>query len=295
MEISESLVRDRLAKLDEAKSIYNTGEYYKRYSIGNDGNAENSYTVNGSCFGTAISFFSGSPQKSEVVTDIFVNLGEPKFGRVHDLFNLNKDCALDNFILFEREQMLEHMDYLRKEDGLGLKFDVDLGDDRVIIKVNKEDIVSCGQFRFILFWLRQAYRYPYNLFLIDAMELQRRHPDIELWNLLTIPHFIFASLMYSQNFPEYSGFNDVQKVKKELGEKSFVYDVLSATQREYSQKLYEWQQIKFRDSKYHVRNIRSYMKSAAIEFYDDQTRFDAYEMVLEKKLELWDRYYGKSK
>jgi hypothetical protein len=127
------------------------------------------------------------------------------------------------------------------------------------------------------------------------MELQRRHPDIELWNLLTIPHFIFASLMYSQNFPEYSGFNDVQKVKKELGEKSFVYDVLSATQREYSQKLYEWQQIKFRDSKYHVRNIRSYMKSAAIEFYDDQTRFDAYEMVLEKKLELWDRYYGKSK
>ena len=202
MNIDKERVGELIQKLSEYNSVYVPRE---NYTVTTD-----SRKVIGTneCFGRGIDCFRGT-NIGEVVFSVRVNF---------DILttSITKTIVENNLVFFTQDQLIEHMNYLR--EVLGLSFDMEyFRRKNTYLRITLDrSHVNLGQLRLILFWLREAYTFPQNILLIDAYELAKRHPDIELHNLTAIPILSCRREGYDINFQRTREFVNTEELKMRL-------------------------------------------------------------------------------
>lgn len=169
------------------------------------------------CFGKGIRFYKEKVLTNDVfVFSVKVNF-EPETKKRYCGTGNYTDMVNNNLVLLTQDQLLEHMNYLR--EVLGLSFDITyIKRKNTYLKItfNREHIRNVCQLRLILFWLREAYAFPYNMYLIDSYKLHNRHPEIELYNLMTIPILSSTNPLYELNFSRYRDFISSKELRDHL-------------------------------------------------------------------------------
>ena len=97
-----------------------------------------------------------------------------------------KNENLNNYLWMSKEQLEEHIDYLRSHLGFDFFFRIVDAGDWYIVQYDFKDTPRL-QIKYALFWTRYSYEFPSSMCMIDAYILKDRHPEEALHNLLRIP------------------------------------------------------------------------------------------------------------
>lgn len=289
MNIDKERVNELIQKLSEYEDVFNPRENYtvtteSRKVIGNN-----------ECFGRGLNCFRDA-DNGKVVFSIRVNFD---ILTTNHIPSVTGTVIENNLVLFTQNQLIEHMNYLR--EVLGLSFDMKYFHRKntyLKITLDKKHI-NLGQLRLILFWLREAYAFPQNIFLVDAYELARRHPDIEIHNLIAIPILSSRNEGYDLNFQRDKEFVSTDELKVRLAnpnlicvngygtESCYLFHRMSMAERSrFNTKLRD-KQIPILDlpadilCRYDGKRALRYSK-----WWENRERFDIFEKVLQIRLSI---------
>lgn len=98
-----------------------------------------------------------------------------------------KDGAKNNACFLTKEQLNDHIELARKIHDFRFEIRED-PDNKDVLDVEIELHATRITHRYILTWIRYAYEYPFNMYLMDAMKLKEldEFKDIDLFNLFTL-------------------------------------------------------------------------------------------------------------
>ena len=176
--------------------------------------SEEPIIVDSACFGRFLSYLSTSKkvlnQKSK---ELYVKSSATITIRI-ELSRANTWNAL----WMNPDQFNAYLGYLKEH--VRLPFDWELTTNHIKVTFHYSDLKSRNQVKMVLFWIRQAYKYPCSLFTYDAIQLWNRHPEEELYNFLSVP--ILAVRAYGDfygsqiNFPDRSKLVRLESLQENL-------------------------------------------------------------------------------
>ena len=184
------------------------------------------------CFGTSIEAYKYS-RYINLELRVFT---KPKY------YSKDSDVIFNNVTWMNSDQLKEHIDYVRNHIGIEFDYDItpltrfnwghlfkhkelkQLYGYNISINCKKEK-VTVSEYKFLLFWIRLAYRYPQNILLADMYTLHKRLGSGELYNLITIPSEVFS--YFDENFLTCSKSVLLSVLKRELKENRFIERIFS--------------------------------------------------------------------
>ena len=195
-----------------------------------------------------------------------------------------KDSIVNNFTLMNPEQFKEHMSYLEKL-GLKFKYTVYEKSDKVKLELYTPYIRSNAQLRFILFWVRSAYAFPYNLFLLDAYTLNEKYKEIGLHNLVPLTICSCGRVLYFANIYPDVKLISAEELATNLRKNRYVASAYGRIQA--STTFRDLVETKYSGKIERVNPLSSvaglYRKPQAIKWLENETRFTLYDKILELK------------
>lgn len=184
------------------------------------------------CFGE---FLRALTKYDRAVIEVFLNT------------EISKDRSyFNNFIWMTKEQVKEHLDYLK--DIIGLDFDFSIWKEKVYIYEEMGELSGLTvqidfkklrfiEIKYVLFWLRFTYEYPLNIIFIDALLLKEKYPEEELYNLFLVPTWLIkeiANVEHDQVLSKFGTFVNEKRLKKFLANYQNVIEIYDNL-REYSE------------------------------------------------------------
>lgn len=178
------------------------------------------------CFGSLLNKYAelDDDSKSIFSCKIYVNT-VPRRTSQH------KDRVQDNLTWMTKEQLEEHIRYIK---NLGIKFGFNVRNyyrgwhkflrwfrepDGYCVKITTiRCITTYPELKYLLFWIRQAYRYPYCINLADSYTLKEKYlPEEDMFNLVTLPGAYYGPS--NENFPTCCSFVSKEYLLQELGKR----------------------------------------------------------------------------
>lgn len=184
------------------------------------------------CFGSSIEAYKQS-RDFNIELQVFT---EPKY------YPKDNNVIFNNVTWMNCNQLKEHIDYVKNH--IGIEFDYNItsltefnwghllkhGELKKLygynISINcKKEKVTVSEYKFLLFWIRLAYKYPENILLADIYTLHKKLGSGELYNLITIPSKVFN--YFDENFLACSKSVMLSVLKKELKENRLIESIFS--------------------------------------------------------------------
>lgn len=176
------------------------------------------------------------------------------------------------------------------------------------VEIRTSSKIRCIELKLLLFWLRNAIKFPYNYLLADAITLKEKYlPEEELYNLLRVvifgvkpSRFAGTRRTFYENFSPWGPILDLQKFKEEIYTKKAInywsdggiFPVIGPSDINWTtyskQKLLDEEEFRhsilqelpyLRDDYDYVYNINN--------LFDIDNRFDTYLKVYNFKKESW--------
>lgn len=187
------------------------------------------------CFGEIRSTYINTSANGELNVELHIFTELKPYERSSHL-----DIVFNNVTWMSIEQLREHIGYVKDHIGIRFKYSVSPLTEyslsnfikslelsrvygyKILINCKKEETTT-AEFKFLLFWIRLAYKYPQNILLADMYTLQKELKGCELYNLITIPRILFN--YYDENFLSLSLAVSLDYLKKQLKSNSQIDDI----------------------------------------------------------------------
>ena len=162
----------------------------------------------GYCFGGYLRNFNCTSANRQLVS-VYINTVAG--GRDKENYN--------NYLWMTKEQLEEHLNYLRNVLGFDFFFRIIEAGDWYIVQFDFKNM-SKLKIKYTLFWTRYTYEFPSSLCMVDAYILKTRHPEEDLHNLLRIPQRFVAYSRFpvrsDQSISVYGKFLTLEELKHRL-------------------------------------------------------------------------------
>lgn len=130
-----------------------------------------------------------------------------------------------------KEELENHLNYPKRR--LGLEYDFEIKETKnifkVVMEIHSNTTPTLASVKFILFWFRYAFEYPYNLFIVDAYILKEKKLEYKDWDLISLVQLtnqLFPE--FNVNFPPEYLIINVEKLEERLksNEDKYRYETL---------------------------------------------------------------------
>lgn len=124
-----------------------------------------------------------------------------------------------------KEELEDHLNYPKRR--LGLEYDFEIKETKnifkVVMEIHSNTTPTLASVKFILFWFRYAFEYPYNLFIVDTYLLKEKleYKDWDLISLAQLTNQLFPE--FNVNFPPEYPIVNVGKLENLLKSNEYNY------------------------------------------------------------------------
>ena len=189
--LDEESVKSAFEKFAKTAEMIYAGEFYKIIVGCKEKTADGKERTvkvadncsSGGCFGSVFTTITESLNKIDKNPQFILSTAKAIIE-----IDLQRRCSW-SFVWMTEEQFHIYLDYVKDHLGIPFKYSTCFNDSSKTLKLQLQlsKLTSRNQIKMLVFWIRTAYKYPANLFLYESLKLWNKHPEEELYNLITVP------------------------------------------------------------------------------------------------------------